>query len=210
MAQSSKQFGLTGGIASGKSTVAGFFANLGARVVDADQVAHEVLRSPGATFEAVVQSFGRQILGETGKIDRRKLGAIVFADPQKLHQLNAITHPAIIARVNQMAADFQRQNSSTVILVEAALIFESGISANFRKIVVAWCRPEQQIERLISKSRLSREQAERRIATQMSAAEKRRRADFVVDCSGALEGTRAQVASIYSKLKELAREGNAA
>jgi len=203
MTFSARTFGLTGGIASGKSAVAGFFAELGACVIDADQVAHEVLRPSGTAFAAVVQRFGGEILDGTGAIDRRKLGAIVFADPQKLHQLNAITHPLIIARIDQMASEFQRQDPNAVIVVEAALIFEAGVSGIFRKIIVAWCKPEQQIERLISKTGLSREQAERRIAAQMPAEGKRRRADFAVDCSGTLEETRAHVAAIYPRLKSL-------
>ncbi|MGH9355540.1 MAG: dephospho-CoA kinase [Terriglobia bacterium] len=210
MAPSPNNFGLTGGIASGKSTVAGFFTELGARVVDADQIAHEVLRSPGAVFQEVMQRFGAGILDRTGEIDRRKLGAIVFADEARLHQLNAITHPAIKARINEITADLHRQSPGAVILVDAALMFESGSSATFRKVVVAWCRPEQQIERLISKSEMSREQAERRIAVQMPAEEKRRRADFVVDCSGTLEETRAQTASVYSRLEGIVREESTA
>ncbi|HLI30788.1 MAG TPA: dephospho-CoA kinase [Terriglobia bacterium] len=193
-------FGLTGGIATGKSMAAGFFAALGARVIDADQVAHEVLLPSGAAFQAVVESFGREILDETGAIDRRKLGAIAFTDPQNVAQLNAITHPHILAQINRIASEFQQQDSSAVILVEAALIFEAGIEAIFRKIIVTWCRPEQQLERLILKSGLLREQAERRIAAQMPAEEKRRRADFVIDCSGTLEETRAQVGAIYPQL----------
>ena len=208
MTHSSKYFGLTGGIACGKSTVAGFLADLGAHVIDADRIAHEALRPSGPVFEAVVQSFGREILDEAGVIDRRKLGAIVFAEPQKLYKLNAITHPAIIARIDKMAADFRQQDPRGVIVVEAALIFEAETSAIFRKIIVAWCRPEQQLERLVSRPGFSREQAERRIAAQMHVDEKRRRADFVIDCSGTLEKTRAQVSSIYPKLKSLTREEN--
>ncbi|MGH9358900.1 MAG: dephospho-CoA kinase [Terriglobia bacterium] len=202
-------FGLTGGIASGKSTVAGYFADLGAHVIDSDDVAHELLRLPGPVFDAVVQAFGGEILDEAGAIDRRKLGAIVFAGRAKLRQLNALMHPAIIERINHVAADLHRQKPGAPVIVDAALIFEAGIDAMFRKVIVAWCRPEQQLERLISKGGLSRDQAESRIAAQMSADEKRRRGDFVVDCSGTLDETRAQVGVIYAQLKRLAQQGNA-
>ncbi len=208
MRHSLNAFGLTGGIASGKSTAAGFLAGRGAHVIDADEVAHDVLRQPGAPSAAVVQRFGPEILDEAGAIDRRKLGEIVFADPAKLHQLNALTHPAIIDRVNLAVADFLHQKPSAVIVVDAALIFEARIDAMFRKIIVTWCTPEQQMERLIAKSGLSPAQAQKRIAAQMHADEKRRRSDFVVDCSGTIDETLAQVSALYPQIEDLARQGN--
>jgi dephospho-CoA kinase len=126
----------------------------------------------------------------------------VFADSEKLRLLNSIVHPRIIAEVENRAAAIASADSQKVILVDAALIFEAGIGGRFEKVIVTSCRPEQQIERLMHKG-LSREEAERRIAAQIPAEEKKRRADFVIDSSGPLENTRAQVERIYSSLKSL-------
>lgn len=198
-------FGLTGGIACGKSTVARFFAELGARVIDADGAAHELLLPSHAAFQETVRAFGKGILDEHGKIDRQKLGAMVFADPDKLRTLNEIMYPKIIAHTERMAAEFVRQEPDAVVVVDAALIFEAGLARRFRKVVVAWCRREQQLARLMAKSGLSQAEAELRIEAQMSAGEKRRLADFAVDCSSTLDETRAQAAAVYAELQSLVR-----
>jgi dephospho-CoA kinase len=207
MSVSARYFGLTGGIASGKTTVAAMLRELGADIVDADDVGHEMLLPTSPAFPEIVAAFGRGILASAGRIDRRKLGSLVFADPAKLQQLNHIVHPRIIERIGQLAAEHCAQNPESVIIVDAALIYETGIPGRFMKTIVAWCRPEQQIERLIAKAGLSREEAERRIASQMPAEEKRRRADFVIDCSGTLEKTRRQVEDLYPLLQRLVHGG---
>ena len=198
-------FGLTGGIASGKSTVAQMFRELGAEIVNADEVGHELLRASSLAYPEVVCRFGKQVVGTSGEIDRTLLGAIVFADPQALQDLNAILHPRIIEAVEQRAAEYVRSNPSEIVLVDAALIFEAGIGARFQKVIVVWCRPEQQIERLTSKFGLPREDAERRIGSQMPLDEKTRRADFLIDNSGDLESTRKQVQEIFSELRRLTK-----
>ena len=192
-------YGLTGGIASGKSTVARMLAGLGAKVIDADRVGHDVLLSTGPAFREVVREFGREIVS-SGEIDRSRLGRLVFADPAKLARLNSIVHPMIVARVEEMAAEYQASNPGSVVLVDAALIFEAGIGGRFAKVIVAWCRPEQQIERLMLKAGISRAEAEQRIKAQMPVEEKRRRADYLIDCSGSLEETSRQVKQLYDEL----------
>ena len=199
-------FGLTGGIASGKSTVAREFQGLGARIIDADRIGHEVIHSSNPAHREIVRQFGTDILASSGEIDRSRLGRIVFGDAGKLQQLNAIVHPSIIARIEELAAEYCAEDSSSIIVVDAALIFEAGIGGRFTKVVVAWCRPEQQVERLIAKTGVSREAAERRIAAQMPAEAKRRRADYVIDCSGSLERTREQVHWVYEQLARQARD----
>jgi dephospho-CoA kinase len=196
--------GLTGGVASGKSTAARMFEELGAHVIDADRIGHELLLASSPAYSEIVQRFGREILDATGEINRNRLGALVFSDPEKLRALNAIVHPRIIARVEELAEQFSSRNPAAVILVDAALIFEAGIGGRFEKVIVTWCRPEQQLERLKHKG-LTREQAESRIAAQIPAEEKRRRADFVIDSSGSLENTRAQVETISAALQRLAQ-----
>jgi dephospho-CoA kinase len=196
-------FGLTGGVASGKSTVARFFAELGAKVIDADGLGHELIRAPLPGYQKVVGCFGTGILDPAGEIDRKRLGAIVFASPQKLLELNAILHPRIIERVGELSEQYHTQDPAAVVLVDAALIYEAGMEGRFRKMLVAWCRPDQQVERVMAKAAVSRQEAERRIATQMPSEEKRRRADYVIDCSGTKENTRAQVQTLYQELRRL-------
>jgi dephospho-CoA kinase len=203
MSGSSFYFGLTGGVASGKSTAARIFEELGARIIDADRIGHECLRKSEPAYQDIVRTFGTAILDPSGEIDRRRLGAIVFGDLEKLAQLNAIVHPQIMARVEELASRYHAEDPDAVVLVDAALIFEAGIGGRFTKVVVTWCRAEQQMERLMAKTGISREEAERRIASQMPVEEKRRRADFVIDCSGSRENTRAQVERIYDELKRL-------
>lgn len=197
-------FGLTGGIACGKSTVAGMLEALGARIIDADRIGHELLLSPKPAYTEVVNRFGREILAPSGEIDRKKLGAIVFADSVALAALNGIVHPRIIQRTEELAASYRDQDLRSVVVVDAALIFEAGIGGRFKRVIVAWCLPEQQLERLMAKSDLTRQEAEQRIAAQMPSEEKRRRADYVIDCSGTLEETRRQAVSVHAELERLA------
>lgn len=201
-------FGLTGGVACGKSTVARYFQDLGACIIDADRVGHELIEPGRAAYQEILERFGKQILDPGGQIDRKKLGPKLFADPQQLQMLNSILHPRIIARVQELAAEQQRRNPHAVVIVDAALIFESGIGGTLRKVVVAWCRPEQQVERLMAKTGVSRDEAERRIRTQMPVEEKRRRADYVIDCSGSMEDTRRQAEAIYLDLRRIAEGGH--
>jgi len=193
-------FGLTGGVACGKSTVARYFQDLGAYIIDADQVGHALIEPGQDAYRRIVDHFGKEILDAGGCVDRKKLGPRVFADPPQLQALNAIVHPRVIARVQELAAEQRRQNPHAVVILDAPLIFEAGMAAALRKIMVAWCRPEQQVERLMAKTGISRDEAERRIRAQMPVEEKRRRADYLIDCSGTLEESRAQAKAIYLEL----------
>jgi dephospho-CoA kinase len=203
MPQPVPYFGLTGGIACGKTTAAAFFSEVGAKVIDADAIGHDLLHRPGPVYNEVVRIFGSGILDAADAIDRKRLGTIIFSNPEKRRDLEAILHPRIIEKQDQLARKHHRENPHAVILVEAALIYEAEADKYFRKIVVAWCTPEQQVERLIAKTGMSKTEAEARIATQMPTEAKRRRADFVIDCSGTLEETRRQVRAIYLQLREI-------
>ncbi|MFZ0960705.1 MAG: dephospho-CoA kinase [Terriglobia bacterium] len=196
-------FGLTGGVACGKSTVARYFQDLGARIIDADRVGHELIEPSTSAYQEIIERFGKEILGPDRRIDRKKLGSQVFADLQQRQTLNSITHPRIIARVQELAAQQQRRNPHAVVILDAPLIFESGLGGALRKVLVAWCRPEQQVERLLAKTGISREEAEQRIQAQMPLEEKRRHADYVIDCSGTLEQSRAQAKAIYLELRRI-------
>ena len=199
-----RYFGLTGGVASGKTTVARMFEELGAKIIDADRIGHELLRAPHPAYQEVVRCFGKEILDSSGEVDRRRLGAAVFGDDAELRKLNAILHPRIIERVEEQAQQYHAEDPHVVILVDAALIYEAGIGGRFSRMIVAWCRPEQQIERLMQKAGLKHEEAERRIKAQIPAEEKRRRADYVIDSSGDFQSIRAQVKALYPELKRLA------
>jgi dephospho-CoA kinase len=192
---------LTGGVACGKTTVARYFQELGARIVDADRIGHELLAPGLPTSQEVLRRFGGDILGPDGRIDRKRLGNRVFADLAQLRLLNAIVHPQLIARLHELAVEQLRLSSQTVAIIDAALIFEWGLDKSLAKVIAAWCRPDQQLERLVAKTGMPRAQAEQRIHAQMPAEEKRRRADYVIDCSGSLEQSRAQVESIYTELR---------
>ncbi|HEV2426170.1 MAG TPA: dephospho-CoA kinase [Terriglobia bacterium] len=199
-------FGLTGGIASGKSTVAAMFRDLGAKIIDADRLGHELLRAGSAVHAQIVDRFGRAILDAAGEINRASLGEIVFADPARRAALNAIIHPAIMARRRELLAEYHAGNPAAVVISDAALIYEAHIESRFLKVIVTWCRPEQQLERLLAKGTLSRKQAEQRIQAQMPGDEKRRRADYVIDTSGSVAETRRQVEMLYPELLRLARQ----
>lgn len=199
-------FGLTGGIASGKSTVAGLFRNLGAKIINADELAHELILAGSPAFSEIVRHFGTAILDVAGQVDRKRLGEIVFGDAAKRAALNAILHPAIMVRRKELVAGYEAADPHAVVISDAALIYEAGIGSYFLKVIVVWCRAEQQLARLMSKTGLAREEAERRITAQMPADEKRRCADYVIDCSGSIEETRQQVETLYPELKRMAKQ----
>jgi dephospho-CoA kinase len=203
MSKPALAFGLTGGVACGKTTVATFFAELGAKVIDADVIGHDLLRPSSEVYSEIIHRFGNEILKPSGEIDRKRLGAIVFPNRNRRRELERILHPRIVLKHDQMAQEYIRKNPEAVILVEAALIYEAQTASHFRKILVAWCRPEQQTERLVAEAGISKAEAEARIAAQMPVEAKRRRADFVVDCSGTLEDTRKQVHALFPQLKDL-------
>ena len=195
--------GLTGGIASGKSTVASMLRDLDCMVLEMDPLGHELLEPGQLAYDEVLREFGNSILGLGGKIDRAKLGAIVFADAAKRARLNQILHPRILEVVLKWFTALDRSGGPEFAVVEAALIVESGFHKQLDNLIVCWSTPEQQIERLVARG-LTREQVHLRIDSQMPAAEKRQLADEVIDCSGSLEETERQVTNVVARLKELA------
>lgn len=198
--------GLTGGIASGKSTVAAMFRARGYEVLEMDPIGHELLQPGAAAYAEVVREFGREVLDPNGAIDRGKLGAVVFADQRKRERLNAILHPRILERVGEWFVA-QQPDSADFAIVEAALIYEAGYEKQLDRTVVCWCRPEQQIARLERRG-FTREQAQARINAQMPIDEKRNLADDLIDCSKSIEETNRQTAELIDRLKRLAASGN--
>lgn len=194
-----RRLGLTGGIASGKSAVAAMLRELGFSVLDADSLAHRLVEPGQPAYQEVLREFGSAITDGQGRVDRAKLGALVFADRAKLDKLSAIVHPRVAEAVLGQFAEWQREGARDAAFVEAALLIESGIHQHLDGLVVAWCRPDQQLERLAARG-LTEEEARRRIASQMPVEEKLRYATEKIDCSGTLEQTHLQVETLGAKL----------
>ena len=201
--------GLTGGIATGKTTVAAMLREFGCHVIYADKIAHQLIEPGAAAYEPVVREFGRGILASDGRVDRAKLGAIVFADPPRLARLNAIVHPPVLEAQDRELAEIARTEPQAIAVVEAALLIEAGYAKKLDFLVVTWCTPEQQLARLMQKDwgrGLTLVQARQRIAAQMPIEEKRRMAGEEIDCSGSLEDTRRQTVALFAKLKQMEAE----
>ncbi len=194
-------YGLTGGICTGKSTVAGMFRGEGIPVVDADDIAREVVEPGGEAYGEIVRAFGKSILRADGAIDRARLGSIVFADAGKRLELERITHPAISAGISSALSRLESAGHPLAI-VEAALIHEKGRGGLFDAVIAVRCGREVQVRRLVSRDGISEEMARQRIASQMDPEEKAQASDHVVDNSGDIRATREQVRALASLLKE--------
>ncbi|HJL04535.1 MAG TPA: dephospho-CoA kinase [Polyangiaceae bacterium LLY-WYZ-15_(1-7)] len=199
--------GLTGGIASGKSTVAALFAGLGIPVVDADQLAREVVAPGTEGLAAIVETFGDAYLAEDGSLDRKKLGALVFDDAGARRKLNAITHPRIAQAAMKRMAELQ-SHPAPYVLYEAALLVENRIHEAFGALVVVSVDEATQVARLRERDGLSEAEARARLEAQLPLAEKVAVADYVIDNGGTREQTAAQVEAVHAKL--VARFGEAA
>jgi dephospho-CoA kinase len=193
--------GLTGNIATGKSTVGEMFVELGCHLIDSDQISHQVYQPGTAVYEAIVAEFGKTILAPDGTIDRRILGDIVFKAQPARARLNRLVHPAIIQRQQEWLKEVEVRDPQGIAIVDAALMIEVGTYKNYQKVIVVICTPEVQAERLRARSGLSEEQIEARIRSQMPLEEKVKYADFVIDNSGSLESTRRQVKKVFDELK---------
>jgi dephospho-CoA kinase len=192
--------GLTGGIATGKSTVSAMLAHLGARIIDADLLAREVV-APGQRAHAeIVQAFGPEVLQDDGYLDRKRLGAIVFADADKRKRLEQITHPAIRVRQERILSVYEEEAFEGVVVWDAALLLESGSATGMDRVVVVVADPTTELNRLMTRDGLGEEEARRRIASQMPVAEKAKLADYVIDNSGSRAETERQVREVYRTL----------
>ncbi|HWF02195.1 MAG TPA: dephospho-CoA kinase [Candidatus Angelobacter sp.] len=200
--------GLTGGVACGKSTVAKMFADLGAKIIDADLIAHELYRPGEEVYQALVKHFGEEIIKASGDLDRAKLATLVF-DGGRVEELNKIVHPAVIKRQEQWMREVGEKDPYAVAMVEAALIFEAGVKERFDKIIVVTCKPAQKVSRFGQRAgmpeALARVDVERRNRAQIPDEEKARRAHYVIDNSATLAETSHQVQRIYAELKVLSK-----
>jgi dephospho-CoA kinase len=197
--------GLTGSIGVGKSFVASIFAELGCHVLDADLTAREVVMPGTPGLNAIVEEFGADVLNTDGTLDRKRLGALIFADENRRQRLNYILHPFIIARQDEILREWEREDPKGIGLVDAALMIESGGYKRFDKLIVVHCRPEVQLERLMLRDKLSRDEAQRRIASQMSQEEKQKFADYLIDTSDGFDPARSRTVEVYNQLIRVIR-----
>jgi len=197
------RWGLTGGIASGKSTVAGMLREQGFAVIEADRISHRLMEKDGAAYAAVVGLLGESILDSDKSIKRSRVAAIVFNDRDKLQQLNAIIHPKVEQALAKEFVELEKAGASPVAFVEAALVFEAGMHKKLDGVVVAWSLPEQQLARLMERG-MSEAEARKRMAAQMPVSEKMALATEKIDCSSSREETRRQVTELAGRLRQRA------
>jgi dephospho-CoA kinase len=201
--------GLTGGIASGKSTVSGIFANLGATILDADEVAREVLLPGQPAWTRLRQVFGQEFFHPDGTVKRKQLRKLVFADPAKRKQLNAIVHPEVMKEIIRRAESWSSLEQAGVLVVDVPLLLEVGVANRFDKVVVVYARESLQIRRLMQRDEISEDEAKQALKAQMALSKKVEQADYVIDNSGSLEETWEQVQSVWQKLLVLAGKKDA-
>ena len=198
--------GLTGGIGSGKSTVSALFHSLGAVTINSDDIGRSLMQPGTVVYDRIVSAFGPEIVDTSGQLDRAKLAHIVFHNLDKLKHLNAIVHAPVLREIDRQVQLLRAKSPQAVVLVESAVLFEAGQHRRFDKIIVAWCRPEQQVERYVSRSNLSEEDVRARMAAQISGDEKKSMADFVIDTSDSFAETERQVKEVFSQLQALAAQ----
>lgn len=195
-----KIIGLTGNIASGKTEVAKIFKELGAKIIDADRIAREVVEPGERAWQEIVEEFGRDILESDGSINRKKLGAIVFNDDKKREQLNRIAHPRIMTKIIEAIDKYKKENAK-IVIIEAALIVETGGLLNLiDELIVVSADEETQIKRIMTRDGLQRDEALSRIKSQLPMPEKTKHATYIIDNSGSLRETRKQVEEIWEKI----------
>ena len=200
--------GLTGGIASGKSVVGEMFAALGAQVIQADEISHQLMQPGQAVYQEVVRHFGREILNSDGSVNRSRLAELAFGSkPSRVQELNQIVHPAVIRQQQEWMEQVRQRDPHAVAMVEAALILEASMAERLDRLVVVTCRPEQRIERWARRLKVDQETARREVARRMAAQlpdeEKIKAADYVIDNSGSLDETKRQTEEIYARLEKM-------
>jgi dephospho-CoA kinase len=195
------QVGLTGGLASGKSHVGRHLADLGCFLVKADEMGHLVLQPGGEAYQPAIDEFGPEILNSDGTIDRRKLAALVFDNPEQLDKLNQMVHPPVRRRTRDLIEHFRDAHPDGIAVVEAAILIETGAYRNYDRLIVVTCTEAQQIERAMDRDKITREEAEARLRRQLPLSEKVKYADFVIDTSGTRESTAVQTRAVYEALR---------
>lgn len=197
--------GLTGGIASGKSAVSKTFARLGAKVLDADEVAREVVQPGQPAWTKLRQAFSQEFFHPDGRVKRSKLRKLVFADPSKRRELNAIVHPEVMKEINRRTEQSSPAVQDEVVVVDVPLLLEVGMAHRFDKVIVVYVSEKVQIGRLKERDGISEEEAKQALSAQIPLSRKLEQADYVIDNSGSPEETRRQVEKVWQELVDLAR-----
>jgi len=192
--------GLTGGIASGKSSAAQLFVQKGACLIDADLIARDVVRPGEEGFQPVVDAFGPDLVTPLGELDRVKLGTVVFSDPDKRKLLDAILHPLITSRIFSRIGELNDRGYPGIVIADIPLLFECGLQKRFDKTVLVYADPETQQQRLMYRTSISPESARQRLCSQMPIVNKRQYADYIIENTGSLDALEAQVAAVWSSL----------
>ena len=198
--------GLTGSIAVGKSYVCEVLRELGAFVLDADQTARKVVEPNTVGWQKIVDNFGKEALQSDNTLDRVKLSSIIFSDETKRQLMNSIVHPLVFEAQNDWLMERETENPNAISVIDAALMIESGGYKRFEKLIVVWCKPEIQLERLMLRNNLSHDEALKRINAQMPQEEKKRFADYLIDTSDGFDATKLQTIEIYRQLQLLTNE----
>ncbi len=196
-----KLIGLTGSIATGKSTVAKMFKDMGFYVIDADEIAHSVYKKGERAYFEIIKTFGESILGENGEINRKKLGKLVLNDKEKLSLLEKIVHPAVEQKRLGILEMIKKENPHAFVIYDVPLLFEKNLKSMFDCVILVYVPQEVQIKRLMERDHISKNEALKKLSLQLPIDEKRKLADIVIDNSKTLAETRKQVESIAEKIK---------
>ena len=198
--------GLTGGIASGKSLVSKLLKELGAYIIDADEIAHEVIQPGGPAYQEILQQFGEEILSKDGTIDRLRLGRLVFSDPVKRTLLEGIVHPRVFAIEEARRRKIAQKDPQAVIIFDAPLLIETRAYELMDKVIVVYANHRTQLKRLMERDHLDYDEAKRRIAAQLPLTDKRQYADYIINGADPPEEVAKQTEAIYQELKALAKQ----
>jgi len=198
--------GLTGGIATGKSTVSGMLSEAGAKIIDADKIARDVVEPGTPAYRDIVAFFGRAILLSDGTLDRKGLGDIIFNDPEKKKRLDAIVHPRVYQRTEARIAEIAAKSPDAVIILDIPLLLETGMRRNLAEVIVVYVPEDLQLQRLMARDQIDAEAALARIRSQMPIEEKRSLATIVIDNSGSLANTRQQSLDVFTHLRRQSKQ----
>jgi dephospho-CoA kinase len=195
--------GLTGGLACGKTFVGEALVELGCHLIQADELGHQVLLPSGEAYADVVREFGQGILNEDRTIDRKRLAAEVFGKPERLETLNRLVHPHVFGRERELIEQFARSDPRGIVVVEAAILIETGTYKNYDRLILVECEEQQQIKRSLKRDHADRAEVLARLSRQMPPAEKRKFAHYVIDTSGSKEQTLRRVREVYDALRRI-------